>query len=205
MSDWFNDPFFQKSQHNEGLDSEKIFQNMNHHFEEMHRFMRNMWQDTFSIFRDTLPPLEPPKNEKHSQPTHNESNYEHPKQVQPIIQEPDENIEESSSKPRSGFYYSAMTTSFNGANGICHTRRKTHDSSTGITKMAETRQIGDQVLTVKREITQDGKVTEAETRQNIKDEDLDSFRKRWDSQKNTLPYFGRSHLPALNSSQKALK
>jgi hypothetical protein len=53
--------------------------------------------------------------------------------------------------------------------------------------MAEMRRMGDQALAVRREIDRDGKVTEQVDRDNLDENEVESFQSGWDRQKIHLP------------------
>ena len=85
----------------------------------------------------------------------------------------------ASGKPRTFIYQAAMET-FGGPDGCTHKKMKKWDSESGKTEMQEERRLGDQALTMKREIDRDGHVKDDLTRHNVNESDVDSFRKRWD-------------------------
>lgn len=106
----------------------------------------------------------------------------------------------SDSKP---FIYTSSMSSFTGPDGIQQARKKTYDSESGKTRMAEMRRLGDQALAMKREIDRDGKVTDTIDRKNLDEKDVSDFRKRWDTKANQMTLGFRS--TTGNNYQKSLK
>lgn len=99
-------------------------------------------------------------------------------------------------------YVSAMS-SFTGPDGIQQARKKTYDSESGKTRMAEMRRLGDQAIAMKREIDRDGKITDTIDRKNVDEKDVNDFRKRWDTKANQMSLSFRN--TTGNYHQNALK
>ncbi|KAK8889040.1 hypothetical protein M9Y10_033783 [Tritrichomonas musculus] len=114
----------------------------------------------------------------------------------PIVEEPDDddipssNYQSHSRNSRDNFssgggpqtyFYSSSTTSYYGPDGIQHSKRKTYDSSTGKTEMAEMRKLGNQAVAKKKEIDRDGHVTEMMDTKNLNDDEVDDFQRRFKS------------------------
>lgn len=94
-------------------------------------------------------------------------------------QDKDEKVkteEEEESEPQ---YYSCISRMYSGSDGVQHIYREESDSKTGKKKVVETRRIGNKSMTLHRVTDKDGKVEEHETRKNIKDDEVDEFKKQW--------------------------
>ena len=76
-------------------------------------------------------------------------------------------------------YYSFSSSMYSGSDGVQHIFREEHDSKTGKSKTVETRRIGDKSMTLHRVTDKDGHVEEHETRKNIKDDEVEQFKKDW--------------------------
>lgn len=64
-------------------------------------------------------------------------------------------------------------------NGIEHVRKESYDSVSGTSTLVETRRIGDKALSLKRETDKDGNVKEEESRENLSDDEVESFKAEW--------------------------
>jgi hypothetical protein len=76
-------------------------------------------------------------------------------------------------------YYSFSSSMYSGSDGVQHIYREEHDSKTGKHKVIETRRIGDKSMTLHRVTDKDGQTEEHETRKNIKDDEVEEFKKEW--------------------------
>lgn len=103
------------------------------------------------------------------------------------------------SKP---YIYTSSMSSYTGPDGIQQARKKTYDSDTGKTQMAEMRRLGDQAIAIKREIDRDGKVTDTVDRKNVDEKDVSDFRHRWDTKANQMSLGFRN---STGTRQNALK
>lgn len=65
--------------------------------------------------------------------------------------------------------------------GVEHSIEQHQDNRNGITHYKEMRRLGDRAMTLIRETGKDGKVTEHETRTNLKDEEVARFQEEWNS------------------------
>lgn len=117
----------------------------------------------------------------------------------PIVEEPDDDSDgepqpsnqrthQSSSRPTHAqpsrpqpYFYSSTMTSFTSSNGVQHAQKKTYDSSTGKTEMAELRRLGDQTVAKKREIDRDGHVSDMMDSRNVNEDEIQDFESRWHS------------------------
>ena len=84
--------------------------------------------------------------------------------------------EEESEEPQ---FYSFSSSMYTDNNGIQHMFREETDSKTGKKKTVETRRIGNKSMTLQRVTDKDGHVEEHETRKNIKDDEVEQFKKDW--------------------------
>jgi hypothetical protein len=185
MNEWFGDPFFSG---NAG--------DVQSHFSEMGRMMSTMFNHFRELDRqlgfDEPRRAGPRAIEDHSSPPGPRIEEPSSQSRLPRIHEPTSQSQPSRPAPsgkdaQPHFYvYSAMA-SVNGRDGIAQARKKSYDSSTGKTEMAEMRRLGDQALAVRREIDRDGKVTEQVDRKNLNENEVESFRQRWDGQRSSLP------------------
>jgi hypothetical protein len=216
MDDWFKDPFFGGDMGMGGMHS---------HFAEMEKHMNDMMSSMFKTMGDfhrgfglTFQDDARPALEDH---THRRSSGTRPgrrvdevpnggsNRKQPIIEEPDDipvgrtNRGASGDKPETFFYSSAMSA-YQGPDGIGHAKKKTYDSRSGRTEMAEMRKLGDQAVAMKREIDRDGRVTDQMDRKNVNDNEVDSFHQKWSSKSRETPKYA---LPekSRSSSRRALK
>lgn len=114
----------------------------------------------------------------------------------PIIEEPDDDDDGgnrnysnsrygqsnnfSDSNPHTYFYSSSMS-SYYGPDGVQHSKKKTYDSSTGMTEMAEMRRLGNQAVAKKKEIDRNGHVTEMTDTKNLDENEVDDFQRRFRS------------------------
>jgi hypothetical protein len=128
----------------------------------------------------------------------------HRARVAPIVEEPDDppRARDPRTPPHQTFFYSSSTTSYSGADGVTHAKRKTYNSATGKTEIAEMRQLGDQAVGMKREIDANGRVTDAVARKNVDEGDVTDFNRRWGKRKplglgQTEPAKARTHHRAL--------
>jgi hypothetical protein len=203
MDDWFNDSFFNAHQHHgNGIRS---------HFESMEQHMNDMMGSMFSGFdRNSRPRLENGRTgrsgsrvEEITEPTETAASRGSQRtKATPIVEEPDDAPRSRRAPAHETFFYSSSTTSYSGADGVTHAKRKTYNSATGKTELAEMRALGDQAVAVKREIDADGRVEDAVARKNLDDGDLTDFNERWGKRKplglgHAEPAKGRARQRAL--------
>ncbi|OHT06735.1 hypothetical protein TRFO_05402 [Tritrichomonas foetus] len=111
----------------------------------------------------------------------------------------------SSGQPQTYFYSSTMT-SYSGPDGVQHARKKTYDSTTGKTEMAEMRKLGDQAVAMKREIDRDGHVTDMMDKRNLDESELNDFSQRWNrNARNPSLGFGGDDFGGHRHHHRALK
>ena len=121
------------------------------------------------------------------------SSRHHSRQA-PIIEEPDsdDDNQQSYSNSRYGqsnnqgsapqtYFYSSSMSSYYGPDGVQHSKKKTYDSTTGMTEMAEMRKLGNQAVAKKKEIDRNGHVTEMTDTRNLNDDEVDDFQRRFKS------------------------
>jgi len=112
---------------------------------------------------------EPKKEEKKDEPKKEEKKDEPKKE-----EKKEEKDEESGTQ-----YYTFSSSMYTGSDGVQHMYREEMDSKTGNKKVVETRRIGDKSMTLQRVTDKDGHVEERETRKNIKDDEVEQFKKDW--------------------------
>ena len=224
MEDWFNDPFF-KDDHDPTMDMRKHFAEVEMHMNNMMNQMHSIFNNDFGKFGLDYDKNKSRRNDDLSKSitkpndTFNEnysnrydsnsysSTFDHNQtrrsSTKPIVEEPGET---NPNNKKDDYFYSAAMTTITGPDGIQHSRKKTYDSKTGKTEMAEMRKLGDQAVAVKREIDRDGKIKDSMDRKNVDEKDVEDFRKRWDTQANKLSFgFHKSLGHSTNPDTKALK
>jgi hypothetical protein len=187
MNDWFSDPFFGGGS---GAPAD-----IHSHLSEMGRQMNQIMTSMFDHFRDFDRRLGIDDGRKGGPRAIEDHSHTRPARVEEVPSNRSgarPNVEEPAGPGRKDatphtYFYSAAMTSINGPERMQQERKRTYDSSTGKTEMAEMRRLGDQALAIRREIDRDGKVTDQIDRQNLDESQVDSFRKRWDGQRTQLP------------------
>jgi hypothetical protein len=190
MDDWFSDPFF-KSERSSQTDGQRRFAEVGRQLTGMFGSMMSHFQDLDRHFGLTF---EEPLSSKPAE--RKQTNV-------PIVQEPDD-PEQSPSPGSESYFYSAEMSTFTGPDGIAHARRKTYNSSTGKTELAEMRKLGNQAIAVRREIAPDGSVNDQIDRKNLDESEMSSFRQKWDSRRSELPNLKSDVFPALGSTSSRL-
>lgn len=195
MAIWFDDSFFGTGDP----------QDMYRQFGDIHRRMSNMVSSMFSRFGnfggygigfddpDPFPAIEDYRGRRSSSRARSG----------PIVEEPDDYSSEWK-QPKS-YFYSSTTAAYSGPDGVTDAKRKTYNSATGKTQLAEMRKIGDQTVARKQEIDADGTLRDAMDRKNREESELDDFERRWESRRTRgLDFDGsstrhKSHRRALKS------
>jgi hypothetical protein len=77
-------------------------------------------------------------------------------------------------------------SAYSGPGGVQHAKKRTYDSSTGRTEMAEMRKVGDQAVAMKREIDADGRVRDQVDRRNLDESELEAFGRRWNERRSSI-------------------
>jgi hypothetical protein len=213
MDDWFGDPFF-------GGGMGSGMRDFHSHFEAMEKHMNDMMGSMFRSMGDfhrgmglTFQDDPHLALEDHSRRGGSErrtggraEEVEGPRRSggkQPIVEEPGEERPRRATEPQ-GYYYTSSMSAYQGPDGIGHAKKKTYDSRSGKTEMAEMRKLGDQAVAKKREIDRDGRVTEQLDRKNVNDGDVESFGQRWSAKSRETPSYA---LPGRTggSNRRALK
>jgi hypothetical protein len=91
--------------------------------------------------------------------------------------------------PQEKYIYHSKYSSYSNSNGIAHTKYKVYNNIHG-TKMTETRRIGDQGITWKREINKEGCIEDKEVTHNISENEKDKFMQEWEER--SSKYFNHS-------------
>jgi hypothetical protein len=82
--------------------------------------------------------------------------------------------------PKSRQIYSIKTSIYRGNDGTEHIYREERDNELGQRKTIETRRIGKQSMTLERIEKENGEIEEEETRKNIKENEIEEFKKQWE-------------------------
>lgn len=99
---------------------------------------------------------------------------EKPKEIVPEQEEPEEIVSEPEDED---FTCEIRTITKKG--GFKHTIRTERSEETGIVIVTETREIGNQSMTLKKIIYTDGDIEQFETRKAINDDELEDFKAKW--------------------------
>lgn len=201
MDDWFKDPFFNTSNDPE-KEIKKQIAEVEHHMTNMMNSMNNIFRnfgaknafgleyDEFkkdSTGKKSVSPYHPTFSEDSSKITSqtrkstSKPKIEYPDDSGRIISEKRSN--DQSTKP---YVYASTMSSLIGPDGFQQSKRKTYDSASGKTELAEMKALGDQAIAVKREIDRDGKITDSIDRKNVDEKDVNDFRRRWDTRANQM-------------------
>jgi hypothetical protein len=201
MNGWFDDPFFDSGP--------SQMPDMFRHFDEMHRRISGMMGSMFSGFGEyglgfDDPPI-PALEDGYSRRARSSASRDRSRRSHPVVEEVDDDfvprshgrpiVEEPDDRGRSyeeppAYFYSSSMTSYSGADGVTHAQRRTYDSTTGRTQLAEMRRLGDQAVAMKREIEADGTYRDAMDRRNLDDGELEDFGRRWEAR--SAPRIGHS-------------
>lgn len=190
MFDWFDEPMVYYRRFAPMRSG--VFDYMSRWMDSVDRAMEREFGEFFDPFFDHVTPKKAIKeSEKKEEKKENEAKNE--KQSK----EEKEEGEEEESEPH---YYSFSSSMYSGSDGVQHLYREETDSKTGKTKVVETRRIGDKSMTLERVTDKDGQVQEHETRKNIKDDEVEQFKKDWLS--HNIP---KSQLEAPKEEKKQIK
>jgi hypothetical protein len=210
MDDWFGNPFFQGGSPAFG-DFHDHFAQIDRHMNDM---MSSMFGGFRDANRHLGLDFDQPGGRRHSTVDPNprsrgprveevsDHDYgHHGGSSRPIVEEPDSPSHHDRSsrasadtrpRPRAGtttepyIYASAMSYTC-GPGGVTHAKKKTYDSGTGRTEMAEMRGLGDQAVAARREIDRNGTVTNQFDRRNVEEADVAAFGERWQREARQQP------------------
>lgn len=189
MFDWFDEPMVYYRRFAPMRSG--VFDYMSRWMDSVDRAMEQQFGEFFDPFFDHVEPKKAIKGKKEK--TENAKKEE--KKEEPKEEEKKDNEEEEESEPQ---YYSFSSSMYTDSNGIQHMYREESDSKTGKKKVVETRRIGNKSMTLQRVTDKDGHVEEHETRKNIKDDEVEQFKKDWMT--HNVP--ANSQLPEPKSEDK---
>lgn len=177
MFDWFDEPIVYYRRFAPMRSG--IFDYMARWMDSVDRAMEREFGDFYDTF---YTPQITHENKKNDVKEAKEEKKEDPKKEEPKKEEekPKEDSKEESDSDVDQ-YYSVRTSMYSGADGVQHIYREEHDSRSGQSKVTETRRIGNKSMTLHRVTHKDGKVDEHETRKNIKDDEVEAFKKDWEA------------------------
>ena len=166
-------------------------------FDYMSRWMNSVDRAMEQQFGKFFDPFFDPEERKKAI-ENKEDKKEEDKKAEPKKEEPKKHHHEEAKKEEKEEdaklgtqYYRFSSSMYTGSDGVQHMYREEMDSKTGNRKVVETRRIGDKSMTLQRVTDKDGKVEERETRKNIKDDEVEQFKKDWISrnvpEKKSLP------------------
>lgn len=161
-------------------------------FDHLSRWMSSVDREMEKQFGEFYDPFYPRKHKpalSHSSTNKGKKRTPKPPPPPPPPENEYEEEEEETKKDDIGLptqYYTISSSMYSGSDGVQHVYREEQDSRSGQKKVVETRRIGNKSLTLHRVTDKDGNTEEHETRKNIKDEEVDSFKKLWE-EKNVHP------------------
>ncbi|KAH0790572.1 myeloid leukemia factor isoform X1 [Histomonas meleagridis] len=186
MNSMFNHPFFSSPYGSLGFDQPYHQQIHGHGYPNRNRSGRVMEEQDETRYQphSNTPIIEEPDSDDD---THNYS--------QPNYDRSNRHTHSRYNQPHDTFFYSSSMSTYTGPNGVRHAKKKTYDSTTGKTEMAEMRMIGDQAVARKREIGRNGHVKDMFDKSNIDDDEIEDFDHRWNNlhrnNASTLTYSNR--------------
>ena len=170
MFDWFDEPIVYYRRFAPMRSG--VFDYMSRWMDSVDRAMEREFGDFYDqFFQDSDTKAIEHKDDKKEEKKDEEKKEEKPKE-EPKKEEAEHEDEEPQ-------YYSFSSSMYSGSDGVQHIFREEHDSKTGKHKVIETRRIGDKSMTLHRVTDKDGHVEEHETRKNIKDDEVEQFKKDW--------------------------
>lgn len=178
MFDWFDEPIVYYRRFAPMRSG--IFDYMARWMDSVDRAMEREFGDFYDTFYTPQIAHEDKKKEAKEAEKPKEEKKEEPKKVE---EKPKEESKENSDSDIDQ-YYSVSTSMYSGADGVQHIYREEHDSRSGQSKVTETRRIGNKSMTLHRVTHKDGKIDEHETRKNIKDDEVEAFKKDWETRTN---------------------
>ena len=187
MFDWFDEPIVYYRRFAPMRSG--VFDYMSRWMDSVDRAMEDEFGEFFDPFFDHVEPKKAIKGGKASKEDKKEdkANKQEAKKEEAKKEEAKED-EEYDEEPQ---YYSFSSSMYTGSDGVQHMYREETDSKTGKKKVVETRRIGNKSMTLQRVTDKDGHVEEHETRKNIKDDEVEQFKKDWISH----------NVPSTNSAQ----
>ena len=191
MFDWFDEPIV--SYRRFAPMRSGVFDYMSRWMDSVDRAMEREFGDFYDqFFQDKTTKAIDNKDDKKEDKKKEEKPKEEKKEEEKAEEQSDDDTPQ---------YYSFSSSMYTGSDGIQHIFREEHDSKTGKHKVIETRRIGDKSMTLHRVTDKDGHVEEHETRKNIKDDEVEQFKKDWIA--HNVPESAK--LPAPKEEPKAVK
>jgi hypothetical protein len=169
MFDWFDEPMVYYRRFAPMRSG--VFDYMSRWMDSVDRAMEDEFGEFFDPFFSHVKPKKAIKGKKEKK----QDNKENKKNEEPKKEDTKQDDEEES-EPQ---YYSFSSSMYTDNNGIQHMYREETDSKTGKKKVVETRRIGNKSLTLHRVTDKDGNTEEHETRKNLKDDEVEQFKKDW--------------------------
>ena len=191
MFDWFDEPIVYYRRFAPMRSG--VFDYMSRWMDSVDRAMEDEFGEFFDPFFDHVAPKKSIKG-KENKDENKQVNKEE-KNAEDAKEEVKESKEDEDQEPQ---YYSFSSSMYTGSDGVQHMYREETDSKTGKKKVVETRSIGNKSMTLQRVTDKDGHVEEHETRKNIKDDEVEQFKKDWIS--HNVPE--KSQLPEPKKEEK---
>ena len=168
MFDWFDEPLVYYRRFAPMRSG--VFDYMSRWLDSVDRAMEDESGEFFDPFFEHVAP----KKAINGKEKKKQNKKQAKKKEEPKEEKKQEEEEESESQ-----YYSFSSSIYTDSDGIQHMYREETDSKTGKKKVVETRRIGNKSLTLHRVTDKDGNTEEHETRKNLKDDEIEQFKKDW--------------------------
>ncbi|EAX90041.1 cysteine protease, putative [Trichomonas vaginalis G3] len=199
MFDWFDEPIVYYRRFAPMRSG--VFDYMSRWMDSVDRAMEEEFGDFYDAFtRRDVPRyemIEDDNEKKHSKKNNKKNAKSKPKKVEKHEEE-EEFEEKSESEEEIPQYYSISSSIYTGSDGIQHIHREEVDSKSGLRKVVDTKRIGNKSLTIHEVTDKDGKVETHQTIKNIREDELEDFKKKWSEYK--VPE--RSSLPEPEKKSK---
>jgi hypothetical protein len=88
--------------------------------------------------------------------------------------------QDESPKPLGQNFICSEEMSFRGLDGLIHARKREYEAATGATRITELRALGNKAVGLERTIDRYGCIVEVMRQENLAEEELPRFRKKWD-------------------------
>ena len=175
MFDWFDEPIVYYRRFAPMRSG--VFDYMSRWMDSVDRAMEDEYGEFFDPFFDHVEPKKAIKGKAGKEEKKDKKDKkEKAEEQQQAKKEEEADEQEEYEEPQ---YYSFSSSMYTGSDGVQHMYREETDSKTGKKKVVETRRIGDKSMTLQRVTDKDGHVEEHETRKNIKDDEVEQFKKDW--------------------------
>ena len=188
MFDWFDEPYVYYRRFVPMRSG--VFDYMSRWMDSVDKAMEREFGDFYDSF------ITPPTNKSIKQNDDQDKDKNQSEQTE-NKEKKNSKSEDKKEEPKLQFY-SCVSRMYSGSDGIQHIYREETDSKTGKKKYVETRRIGDKSMTLHRVTDSEGNVEEHETRNNIKDNEIESFQQEW--LKHNSP--SKAQLPEPNKEEE---